>query len=83
MQAVSSGARALGSQVVKTAIRSSFPWLRHRTTLEVARTEALAARADAGREKMTPFEAGEFDNLLIKARRNNPPAEPAERGGAA
>jgi hypothetical protein len=53
-----------------------WPWLSHRTLAEVARTDALIAKADAGREKFTHAETGNFGNLLTKARRFNPPPPP-------
>lgn len=58
-----------------------LPFHNHRTWREVMRTEELTAKADAGHEKMTRQEFGEFGNLLIKARRNNPP--PDDQVGAA
>lgn len=56
-----------------------FPWLRHRTWQEVLRTEELAAKADAGREKFTRTESSEFGRLMQKAYRHNPPPAPPKQ----
>lgn len=58
--------------------RRGFPWRTHRTQAQIIRTEALLAKADAGREKLTPQEVAEFGNLLKKAYQNNPPPSPKE-----
>ena len=57
-----------------------FPdWAKtHRTLGEVARTDALLAKAEAGRQKFTRAEAGEFGRLMQKAYRNNPPSSESE-----
>jgi hypothetical protein len=60
-----------------------FPdWARqHRTLAQVARTEELLAKANAGRERFTHAETSELGNLLKKFYRHNPP--PDEKAGAA
>lgn len=50
-----------------------WPFRNHRTWAQVLRTDELIAQANAGVEKFTREERGEFGNLLIKARRFNPP----------
>lgn len=51
----------------------AFPFMRHRTLAEVARTDALLAKAE--RETLVSLEAHELALLLPKARHNNPPPE--------
>lgn len=67
--------------VVSRATIPADPWpfRNHRTWARVIRTEELIAQADAGVEKFTKEEKGEFGNLLIKARRFNPPPPEPER----
>jgi hypothetical protein len=59
--------------------RDGFPWLAHRTLAEVARTDALLAKATSRREKFTNTEAREFARLMQKVYRHNPPPD----GGSA
>jgi hypothetical protein len=47
-----------------------FPFLLHRTLAEVARTHDLLAAAAC--RQLHPAELRELDQLLIKARRQNP-----------
>ena len=59
-----------------------WPFRDHRTWAQVIRTEELINQANAGVEKFTKEETGEFGNLLIKARKFNPPPEPGQAGAA-
>lgn len=53
-----------------------FPYMAHRTMADVLRTEELTAKANAGREKFTSAESGEFGRLMQRFYRHNPPTEP-------
>lgn len=69
------GVRHRGAVVSTVRIPADpWPFRNHRTWAEVIRTEQLLAKIGSP-DKMTPQEKAEFGQLIIKARRNNPPPD--------
>lgn len=58
-----------------------FPFMRHRTLAQVARTEALVAKLATG-DPIPQIDRHELSLLLAKAKRHNPPPTPDKAGAA-